>query len=57
MRLEVEMNFDVCYIVPTKIDFINALGFTQPLPDEDNEVHILPVISRKWCQMVAERIA
>jgi hypothetical protein len=51
------MHFDVCHIVPTKVDFINALGFTQPLPEEDMEVHILPVISRQWCQMVAERIA
>ena len=51
------MHFDVCHIVLTKVDFINALGFTQPLPEEDMEVHILPVISRKWCQMLAERIA
>ena len=57
VHLEVVMHFEVCTIVPTKIDFINALGFIQPLPDEDREVHILPVISRKWCQMVAERIA
>ena len=55
--LEAEMHFKVCTVVPTKIDFINALGFIQSLPDENKEFHILPVNLRKWCQMVAERIA
>jgi len=57
VRIKIVMQMDVCLQPPTKVDFINALGFIQPLKGEDELDPILPALTREWCQMVAEKIA
>ena len=53
--LEVAMTLDVCHKPPSKTDFINALGFIQPMKDELESALVGP--PREWFELVAERVA
>jgi hypothetical protein len=55
VNLEVNIAIEVCSKPPSKTDFINALGFIQPMRDEPEEGFGGP--PREWFEMVANRIA
>ena len=49
------MKFSVCSAPPSKVDFVNAMGFIQPLKEIDPDDAFGP--TREWFQLVAENIA
>ena len=55
VSLEVSLTIDVCSKPPSKTDFINALGFIQPMKDEPVGGFGGP--PREWFEEVAKRIA
>ncbi len=55
VSLEVNIAIEVCSKPPSKTDFINALGFIQPMRDEPEEGFGGP--PREWFELVADRIA
>ena len=50
------INAEICTRAPTKVDFINALGFIQP--EKENEALVIAKggASREWYQFVANRV-
>jgi hypothetical protein len=56
VRLELNFRMDVCKLAPTKVDFINALGYIQPSKGEKQDL-VIPQPTREWLQMVAEKIS
>ena len=55
VNIGVNIAIEVCSKPPTKTDFINALGFIQPMKDEPEEGFGGP--PREWFALVADRIA
>ena len=55
VNIEANLVIDVCSKPPSKTDFINALGFIQPMKDEPAEGWGGP--PREWFAEVANRIA
>ena len=56
MNLQVNLSFSICTTPPTKLDFINALGFVMPLQEEE-EMPDFSGAPREWFQMVADKMA
>lgn len=54
--INLRLLFRICTRPPTKLDFINALGYMQPLPEWENKPGFKD-IPRAWYQMVAEKMA
>ena len=50
------VNAEVCVQAPTKVDFINALGFIQPSVEDEALVLAKGGASRAWYQSVADRV-
>jgi hypothetical protein len=56
VKIGILVRMNVCCLAPTKTDFVNALGFIQPLLDSDGSEVDGPGPSRSWYQMVADRL-
>jgi len=50
------VNTEICTRAPTKLDFINALGFIQPLIEDEARVVAKGGVGRAWYQFVADRV-
>ena len=55
-KLQVHLSFSICTTPPTKLDFINALGFVMPLQEEEEKPDFSGA-PREWFQMVADKMA
>ena len=56
ITLQVHLEFSVCTLAPSKIQFIDHLGFIQPLK-EDQERDDFKGAPREWFQLVADKIS
>jgi hypothetical protein len=54
--VQVHIIADVCTQAPTKVDFINALGFLRPEVEDEPHVIAQGGADREWYQFVADRI-
>jgi hypothetical protein len=54
--VQVRITTDVCTQAPTKVDFINALGFIRPLAEDEPHVLARAGAHREWYQLVADRV-
>ena len=50
------INAEICTEAPTKVDFINALGYIQPEVEDEALALTKGYASRKWYQSVADRV-
>ena len=54
--VQVRVTTDVCTRAPTKVDFINALGFIRPEVEDEPRVLAQGGADREWYQFVADRV-
>jgi len=54
--VQVRITADVCTRPPTKVDFINALGFIRPEVEDEPRVLAQAGAGREWYQFVADRV-
>ena len=54
--IQMHVNAEVCVRAPTKLDFINALGFMQPEIEDEAFVLAKGDAGRAWYQFVADRV-
>jgi hypothetical protein len=54
--VQVRITTDVCTRAPTKVDFINALGFIRPEVEDEPRVLAQGGADREWYQFVADRV-
>jgi hypothetical protein len=54
--IQMHVNAEVCTQAPTKVDFINALGFIQPEAEDEALAVAKGGASRAWYQLVADRV-
>lgn len=50
------VNAEICALAPSKVDFINALGYIQPEAEDEALVLAKGGASRVWYQFVADRV-
>ena len=53
---QVRITADVCTQAPTKVDFINALGYIRPQVEDEPRVLAQGGADREWYQAVADRV-
>ena len=56
VTLNCKLMFTICVRAPTKLDFIDALGYVQPDPHEQTRPNFIGA-PREWYQMVAKQMA
>ena len=54
--IQMHINAEICSQAPTKLDFINALGFIQPEMEDEALVLAKGGAGRAWYQFVADRV-
>jgi len=54
--IQMHINAEICTQAPSKVDFINALGFIQPEVEDEELVLAKGSCSRQWYQYVADRV-
>ena len=54
--IKINLNFHICTRAPSKLDFIEALGYLQPFPEEEANPSYKG-IPRAWYQFVAKLAA
>ena len=54
--IQMHINAEICTEAPTKVDFINAVGYIQPEVEDEALALTKGYASRKWYQSVADRV-
>ena len=54
--IQMRVDAEICTRAPTKLDFINALGFIQPLMEDEARVVAKGGAGRAWYQFVADKV-